>query len=104
VPRAAARGLWLLGRLREGERPFLGWNTAEVYHRLTKNAAYASITLDLLTQEPSKSATELWPLVQAEFTRCTGEAPAGSEQGEVRLVVALFRGKHLVMHSALGNN
>ena len=47
-PRAAARGLWLLGRLRDGQRPLLSWNVAEVYRELGKNAAYASITADLL--------------------------------------------------------
>lgn len=95
-PRAAARGLWITGRLRSGRRPFLSWNTTEVYRHLTKNAAYASIAADLLTTTELRSSTELWPLVQAEFTRCTGEPSAASEQGEVRLVVALFHSQQLV--------
>lgn len=96
-PRAAAYGLWILGRLRSGKRPLLAWNTAKVYCNLNKNAAYASITADLLATDPLRSATELWPLVQAEFTHCTGDAPAGKDQGEVRLVVALFHSQQLVV-------
>lgn len=95
-PRAAARGLWLLGRLRNGKRPLLSWNTAEVYRTLGKNAAYASITADLLATNPGQSASDLWPQVQREFTRCTGKPPAKSEQGEVRLVVALAHSQQLV--------
>lgn len=98
-PRAAARGLWLLGRVRDGKRPAVSLTTAEVYRQLGKNAAYAAITADLLATKLNQSAAMLWPLVQHEFTRCTGAPPAGSEQGEVRLVVALARSHQLIFPS-----
>ncbi|MFO0847894.1 MAG: hypothetical protein U0871_04930 [Gemmataceae bacterium] len=95
-PRVAARGLWYLGRLRRGQRPLLAWTVDEVYRKLSKNAAYAIIAADLLAAGPVCPAPALWPLVQSEFTRLTGDAPANSEQGEVRLVVALHRSGELV--------
>ena len=95
-PRAGARGLWYVGRLRHGQRPLLVWPVDEVYRRLTKNAAYSVITADLLATRQGASPSTLWPLVRDEFRRLTGEEPAGSEQGEVRLVVALHRSGELV--------
>lgn len=94
-PRSAARGLWLLGRLRDGKRPLLSWSTAEVCQRLGKNAAYASITADLLATNPGQAVSDLLPQVQHEFTRCTG-APVGSVRDEVRLVAALAHSQQLV--------
>jgi len=96
-PRAAARGLWLLGRLRDGQRPLVSWSTAEVYRELGKNAAYATLAAELQATRPGQAPAVLWPLIQHEFTRCTGVPPARSEQGEVRLVVALVRSQQLIL-------
>ena len=94
-PRAAARGLWMLGRLRRGGRSFQARDAYEVYQDqdLGKNAAYAVIAADLLAA--GASASGLWSRVQSEFKRLTGDDSADSEQGEVRLVVALFRNQEL---------
>ena len=95
-PRAAARGLWILGRLRRGGRPLQTRSVVEVYRELSKNAAYAVIAADLLAGDASRSSSALWRSVQSEFTRLTGDIPAESEQGEVRLVIALFRQQELL--------
>lgn len=89
-PRAAAYGLWNLGRVRESGRQARRLSVREVNRELGKNAAYAVIAVDLLQRGASQSASSLWPLVQARYTELTDEAPADSEQGEIKLVVALF--------------
>lgn len=89
-PRAAAYGLWYLGRVQESGRQARRLPVSEVSCELGKNAAYAVIAADLLQGGAPRCATSLWPLVQARFTELTDVAPADSEQGEIKLVVALF--------------
>jgi hypothetical protein len=95
-PRAAARGLWYLGLLRDGSRPLISLSIVDIYQTLSKNAAYAVIAMGILEKNPYITVSDLWPLVQAEFTRHTGGVPAASEQGEIRLVIGLFRNGALV--------
>lgn len=96
-PRAAARALWILGRLTFGKRPFQAPTLENVHQTLGKNASYALIAAHLLAKNPELTAAELWPQVQARFLKVIGESPANSEQGEVRLVVGLHRAKKLLL-------
>lgn len=96
-PRAAAYGLWYLGRVQESGRAARRLTVHGVRRDFGKNAAYAVIAADLLEQGASPSAASLWPLVQARFSELTGEVPADSEQGEIKLVVALFCERQLVV-------
>jgi hypothetical protein len=89
-PKAAAYGLWYLGRVRHGKRPAQPLTGREVNRVLGKNAAYAVIAVELLRDGATRSPSSLWPLVQARYAELTHESPADSEQGEIRLVVALF--------------
>ena len=93
-PKAAAYGLWFLGRLKNSGRNTLDLTVEEVNLQLGKNAAYALIAVDLLQNGASRSAKSLWPLVQHRYMELTGTAAARSEQGEIRLVVALFGEGH----------
>jgi hypothetical protein len=95
-PRAAAYGLWMLGRLRGGGRATQVWTVDRVKRELGKNAAYAVIAADLLAQGATTSLGELWPIVQAQYTAHTSDEPAGSEQGEVKMVIALFCEQQLI--------
>lgn len=98
-PKAAAYGLWFFGRLRDGGRATLDfWTEDRVNQQLgkNKNAAYAIITADLLAQGTTKSSKELWPTIQAQYTKHTGHEAAGSEQGEVRMVIALFYDQKII--------
>jgi hypothetical protein len=45
----------------------------------------------------SPVARTVWPLVQARYTDQTGKVPANSEQGEIKLLVALFRERQLAV-------
>lgn len=94
-PRAAAYGLWFLGRLRETGRPFLSWTVPQIDRDLGKNAAYAVIAANLLQQGASPAVGGLWPLVQDHYRAETGHEPAGKDQGEIKLVVALFQEEQL---------
>lgn len=89
-PRAAAYGLWYLGLVQNSGRQARRLPIREVNRELGKNAAYAVVAADLLQCGGPRFATSLWPLVQARFTELTDVAPADSEQGEIKLVVALF--------------
>lgn len=90
--RAAARGLWMLGRIRTSKRPLLTLEISTVTEQLTKNAAYAAIAADLLQSGASPRLPILWPIVQSEFRRLTDQMPATSEQGEIRMVIGLHQG------------
>lgn len=97
-PCGAAYGLWFVGRLRSGQRTLMQLTAKEVYRNkaLGKNAAYAVIAADLLDTVPFRSDADLWSRVQSEFKRHTGDNPALSDQGEVKLVVHLSRSQNLV--------
>jgi len=88
-PRAAAYGLWFLGRISQGGRPRLNWPVSRVVEELGRNAAYAVIAAELYLEEPGRSLQETWQAVRLEFRRQTGEEAARSEQGEVRVTLAL---------------
>lgn len=88
-PRAAAYGLWVLGRIPQSGRPRLNWPVSRVFEELGRNAAYAVIAADLSKSGPAQSVQDMWPAVRLEFRRHSGEEAAISEQGEVRMALAL---------------
>jgi hypothetical protein len=100
-PRAGAYALWFLGRLRAGKRPLQPMTVARINEVLGKNAAYVVIAADLLEGGAPESLDSLWESVRAQYKMHTGEEPAESEQGEIRLVVALFRERQLAATRAL---
>jgi len=69
---------------------------ADVNRGIGKNAAYATIAIDLMNRGALTSAENLWPAVRSQYKTHTGQDAAISEQGEVRLVVALFL-EHLLV-------
>src|SRR5262245_15502351 len=96
-PQAAAYALWFLGRLRGSGRVARQWPGPQVDQQLGKNAEYALIVAEMHQQHPTLAASRVWPLAQAEYEQQTGKEPAGSEQGQIRLVVALFREEQLLV-------
>ena len=56
-----------------------------------KNKAYAIIALDLLREGFSGNKTALWMETQHRFREQEHEEPAGSDQGEMDVVLALWR-------------
>jgi hypothetical protein len=99
-PRAAAYALWYLGMLRFGNRPLLRWPLVEIRERLGKNAAYAAIAADLLYENELRTVAALWKNVQQIYRRELREEPAASEQGEIKLVVALYKRGDLIVYRA----
>ena len=87
-PRSAAYGLWFLGRVAGADRPRLCWPLQRVMDELGRNAAYAILAMDFAS-EARGELTQTWQQVQQEFRKSTGKEPARSEQGEVRLALAL---------------
>jgi len=87
-PRAAAYGLWFLGRIPGSGRPRLNWTVPAVREQLGKNATYAVIAADLYAKAPKQSPRDTWQAVHREFEKQTGEE-AGSEQGAVKVAMAL---------------
>src|SRR5919198_569298 len=59
-PRAGAYGLWFLGRLLSGGRAYQVWPISRIDTELGKNAAYAVIAADLLSQGAEMSRAQLW--------------------------------------------
>jgi len=66
-PRAAAYGLWFLGRLPHSSRPHLDWPVLHVTEELGRNAAYAVIAANLCRDEPARALKETWEAVRLEF-------------------------------------
>ena len=90
-PRSAAYGLWHLGWLKGSSRPVLDWPVERIRDQLSKNAAYAVIAALVLAREGfAGSHSALWQRVQREFQAETGESPAESDQGAVRVALSLF--------------
>ncbi len=89
-PRAGAYGLWFLGRLARGGRALQAWSIDRVNRELGKNATYAVIAADLLGTGMDTSLRQLWPAVQARYVQATGQEPAMTEQGEVKVALVLF--------------
>ena len=90
-PRAAAFGLWTLGRLRGSGRDPRAWTLDQVNHDLGSNAAYAVIAADLLAKDATISQGLLWKMVRTTYEQHTRREPATLEQGEMKIVLALFR-------------
>jgi len=84
--------VWSLAsrRLRCSERAFQSVSAADVDKQFGKNAAYATIPLELLSAGAPADRDILWPSVQQCYGDATGKEPTGSEQGEVRLATILF--------------
>ena len=61
-----------------------------------KGCEIGNLAANLLRQGKSPDVATLWPQVQAIYIEDTGDAPAESEQGEIRLVIALFLENQLV--------
>lgn len=89
-PRAAAYGLWLLGRVRDSGRPRQNWPVPQIVKELGKNAAYAVIAADLCASGFVGSAKEIWEAARDEFRKQAHQEPAASEQDEVKLTMILF--------------
>jgi hypothetical protein len=90
-PRAAAFGLWYLGRLAPTSRTLQKWPVSRVVKELGRNASYAVIAADLYAEDPERSPREAWRVVRRAFRRCTGQEATQGEQGQVRVVWALGR-------------
>ncbi len=89
-PKSAAYGLWSLGLLAGVARNFRKWSIAQVRKELGKNAAYAVIAAELMTGGAAPTVPSLWPRIRKRYEELTGEEAARSEQGEIRLVIALY--------------
>jgi len=95
-PMAAAYGLWYLGLLTGVARNRRAWNIGEIRQKLGKNAVYAVIASELLAGGAAPVASSLWPCVRERYKQLTDDVAAESEQGEIRLVIALYREQQLV--------
>jgi hypothetical protein len=95
----------MLGRIKDGGRAWQGVSVCDANRELGKNVAYAIIAVDLLADGSEYGTAQLWELVKRSYLAATGEAPASSEQGQIRLVQALAKrdllsaGKPTVMQS-----
>ena len=90
-PRAAAFGLWYLGRLKATGRTLQKWPASRVVKELGRNASYAVIAADLYAGDPRQAPREAWRAVRRNFRRETGQDATHGEQGQVRVVWALGR-------------
>jgi len=86
-PRAAAYGLWRVMALND-QYDRESWPLSRVCSEFGKNALYSVIAMEILRTSPDIEPKALWKIVQHE-TRRLGIQPARSEQGEIRLVIAL---------------
>jgi len=95
-PLAASYGLWRSGRIVNGGVPRRSWTIRQVREEWGKNATYAHIALELLEQGfDSTNRSSLWRAVQDRFRSELHEEPAASEQGAVKIAVALFQERQI---------
>lgn len=95
-PRAAAYGLWNLGRIRDGGRPITAMTIPEIGDSLGKNAAYALIALGILQGgQPEWEPNQLWELVQSQYRLQFNEEPAKNPHGQTEIVISLCRAGHI---------
>jgi hypothetical protein len=100
-PRSAAYAMWYLGWLKGCARPLLDWPADRIHERFGKNAAYAVIAARLLAgSRAQQHHSALWRRVQQEFRRETGQLPANSDQGAVKVALLLFLEGMLVVPCA----
>ena len=90
-PKAAAYGLWYLGRIVGSNRTKLKWSIEQIRKHLGKNAAYAEMAIGLLEQKDYGSVHALWQEVQFLYQQKLSEKPAHSEQGEIALTMLLYK-------------
>jgi hypothetical protein len=95
-PKSGAYALWFLGRLVHGGRAAKNWSVKQIDTQLGKNAAYAILAAEMLAAGSDVSAMRRWPAVQDRYKRETGNSPAATEQGAVKVAVELFRDKALI--------
>jgi len=97
-PRSAAYALWYLGWLKCSTRPLVDWPVDRVRERFGKNAAYAVIAARLLASGAvPHHHRSLWSRAQQAFRRETGQIPAKSDQGAVKVALMLFLDGMLVV-------
>jgi len=96
-PQRAAHCLWLLGRISNSGKVFQHWTLERVLEDLGPNAVYSLWALDLLVRKRGEmnipdnwSTAEIWAEVRKLYPATLGKQPAVSEQGAVRVALALF--------------
>jgi hypothetical protein len=97
-PRSAAYGLWCLGLVAGGGKPRQDYPIPRVDRELGKNAAYAAIAIDLLQAAAIPEDHDLlWSRVRRRYIELTGELPATTDQGAVKVASILFRSGQLAL-------
>ncbi|QSJ17902.1 hypothetical protein JYQ62_03300 [Nostoc sp. UHCC 0702] len=97
-PRCAAYGLWYLGRLVDSVQTYKGWEITKIKHELGKNAAYTVLSLEILQQQVGNTNTQaLWSSVRELYQQRLNEEAAKSEQGQIKIALALFNTKLIVL-------
>ena len=99
-PKAAAYGLWFLGRITGSNRPCRNWPIEKVRKELGKNSAYAILSLTFLERKEKITKLKLWQEVKKLYRQEFSEEPAESEEGAVSIASVLFKaGKIISPHS-----
>lgn len=107
-PKHAAFGLWRLGRIEGGGQALQESKLSEIDYRFGKNTTYAVLALEVLEIYADKmsgegywSKTKIWRTVKEMYKQRLPDVPAESEQGAVRIALALHRERKIV---SLKNN
>jgi hypothetical protein len=84
--------LWYSGLLKGSVRRIDSDDVRQIRAALGKNAAYAILARTCLMTNSDYVLPQLWREVQQRYETIIGEAPAVSEQQEVRLTMILHLG------------
>lgn len=96
-PMCAAYGLWYLGRVVDSVQTCKDWEITRINHELGKNAAYAVLSLEILRQQGGTTSRQaLWAEVRKLYQQKLNEEAAKSEQGQIKITLALFNAKLIV--------
>ncbi|MBD2495245.1 DUF6979 family protein [Nostoc sp. FACHB-280] len=96
-PMCAAYGLWYLGRVVDSVQTCKDWEITRINHELGKNVAYAVLSLEILQQQGGNTTREvLWADVRKLYQQRLNEEAAKSEQGQIKITLALFNAKLIV--------
>lgn len=98
-PKCAAYGLWFLGQISGSKRPLQNWSIRQIREELGKNAAYATLAINVLNKNDAISGRALWQEVQSLYQRKLSENPANSDQGAVTLTKLLYTARCIIPSS-----
>ena len=96
-PKKAAYCLFMMGRIKGGNKPFELLTYQDIMDKYGPNGVYAIMTIDILQAEQSLNLNLLWKEVQDKYKKEIRKNPAKSNQGAATVAFKLFNNKKIIL-------